>query len=45
MFKRAEKEGIGQIDTLIGRSTNIQGDLEFAGGLHIQGRVTGSVIA
>ena len=43
MFKRAEKEGIGQIDTLIGRSTNIQGDLEFAGGLHIEGRVTGSV--
>jgi cytoskeletal protein CcmA (bactofilin family) len=43
MFKRSEKEGIGQIDTLIGRSTNIQGDVEFAGGLHIEGRVTGSV--
>lgn len=43
MFKRGEKEGIGQIDTLIGRSTNIQGDLEFVGGLHIEGRVTGSV--
>lgn len=43
MFKRGEKEGIGQIDTLVGRSTNIQGDVEFAGGLHIEGRVTGSV--
>lgn len=43
MFKRGEKEGIGQIDTLIGRGTNIQGDVEFAGGLHIEGRVTGSV--
>lgn len=43
MFKRSEKEGIGQIDTLIGRSTSIQGDVEFAGGLHIEGRVTGSV--
>jgi len=43
MFKRGDKEGIGQVDTLIGRSTNIQGDVEFAGGLHIEGRVTGSV--
>lgn len=43
MFKRGEKEGIGQIDTLIGRSTSIQGDVVFAGGLHIEGRVTGSV--
>src|SRR5215469_6328888 len=43
MFKRGEKEGIGQIDTLIGRGTNIQGDVEFSGGLHIEGRVTGSV--
>ena len=43
MFKRGDKEGIGQIDTLIGRGTNIQGDVEFAGGLHVEGRVTGSV--
>jgi cytoskeletal protein CcmA (bactofilin family) len=43
MFKRGDKDNIGHIDTLIGRSANIQGDIEFAGGLHIDGRVTGSV--
>lgn len=43
MFRRDHKDGIGQIDTLIGRGTNIQGDLEFLGGVHIDGRVTGSV--
>ena len=43
MFKRSTQEGIGHIDTLIGRNTSIQGDVEFAGGLHIEGRVAGSV--
>jgi cytoskeletal protein CcmA (bactofilin family) len=43
MFKRGDKDGIGQIDTLIGRSASVQGDIEFAGGLHIEGHVTGSV--
>lgn len=43
MFKRREKNSVSGIDTLIGKSANIQGDLEFSGGLHIDGRVTGSV--
>ena len=43
MFKRADKDSIGQIDTLIGRSASIEGDIEFAGGLHIDGHVSGSV--
>ena len=43
MFKRGTQDNIGNIDTLIGRSTSIQGDVEFAGGLHIDGRVMGSV--
>jgi cytoskeletal protein CcmA (bactofilin family) len=43
MFKRGTQDSIGNIDTLIGRSTGIQGDVEFAGGLHIDGRVMGSV--
>lgn len=45
MFKRHEKDALGQIDTLIGRSANVQGDVEFAGGLHVDGRITGNVRA
>jgi cytoskeletal protein CcmA (bactofilin family) len=45
MFKRREKETVGRIDTLIGRSASVQGDVEFSGGLHLDGRITGSVRA
>jgi cytoskeletal protein CcmA (bactofilin family) len=45
MFKRSDKLADGQVDTLIGKSTRVQGDVEFAGGLHIDGRVTGNVRA
>ncbi|WP_051362184.1 bactofilin family protein [Solimonas soli] len=33
------------VDTLIGRQTEILGDIRFAGGLHIDGKVKGKVIA
>jgi len=33
------------VETLIGQNTQITGDLHFAGGLHIDGVVKGSVIA
>jgi cytoskeletal protein CcmA (bactofilin family) len=42
MFGRRDRSN-GRIDTLIGRNTAIQGDIEFAGGLHVDGRVAGSV--
>ena len=42
MFNRSEKTA-ARIDTLIGRSASVQGDIEFSGGLHIDGRVTGNV--
>ena len=42
MFNRSEKHA-ARIDTLIGRSARVQGDIEFSGGLHIDGRVTGNV--
>src|ERR1700687_3077005 len=45
MFKRRERETVGRIDTLIGSSARVQGDVEFAGGLHIDGRIAGSVRA
>ena len=42
MFNRSEKNA-ARIDTLIGRSARIQGDVEFSGGLHIDGQVSGNV--
>lgn len=44
MFRRNDKE-LARIDTLIGRSAQVQGDIDFAGGLHLDGRVAGNVRA
>lgn len=33
------------IDTLIGQNTRMTGDVEFAGGLHIDGIVNGNIVA
>jgi len=43
MFKRKPNSKPG-IDTLIGAKTRINGDVEFAGGLHLDGCINGSVI-
>ena len=32
-----------RIDTLLGKTANLQGDLEFSGGLHLDGRINGNV--
>lgn len=45
MFKRRDGNGDARIETLIGRSARVQGDVEFSGGLHVDGRVTGNVRA
>lgn len=45
MFKRRDNDGETQVETLIGKSASVKGDVEFSGGLHIDGRVTGSVRA
>jgi cytoskeletal protein CcmA (bactofilin family) len=42
MFKRKASKDI-QIDTLIGAKTRIHGDVEFAGGLHLDGHINGDV--
>jgi cytoskeletal protein CcmA (bactofilin family) len=42
MFGRRKLSSM-RIDTLLGRSANLQGDLEFSGGLHLDGRVNGNV--
>jgi cytoskeletal protein CcmA (bactofilin family) len=41
MFTRDSK----QIDTLIGKSVRVRGDIDFEGGLHLDGHVTGAVRA
>jgi cytoskeletal protein CcmA (bactofilin family) len=44
MFNRGDKPS-GQIDTLIGQAARVHGDLEFSGGLHLDGRVDGNLRA
>ncbi len=34
-----------QIDTLIGKNTVVKGDIHYRGGLHIEGKVQGNLIA
>lgn len=45
MFKGSKKRKAGRIDTLVGRQTEIQGDIRFSGGLHVDGTVKGNVTA
>ncbi len=45
MFKKKKTINSARIDTLIGKGTAIKGDLIFSGGLHIDGKVVGNVIA
>ncbi len=42
MFKRKPNKSL-KIDTLIGAGTRINGDVEFSGGLHLDGYINGSV--
>lgn len=44
MFGR-KKIKSAQIDTLIGKNTTVKGDLHYRGGLHIEGKVQGNLIA
>ncbi len=45
MFKKKKNLASTRIDTLIGQSTKIKGDLVFSGGLHVDGNIIGDVIA
>ena len=42
MFGR-RKQTTTRIDTLLGKTATLNGDLEFSGGLHLDGRVNGNV--
>ena len=43
MFSRDPKQA--RIDTLIGKASRVNGDLVFAGGLHLDGAIAGNVRA
>ena len=45
MFGKKKAFSSARIDTLIGQGTEINGDLLFTGGLHVDGRIIGNVIA
>lgn len=45
MFSKSKRKTASKIDTLIGSHTEIRGDVIFTGGLHIDGKVIGNVIA
>lgn len=42
MFGR-RKQPSTRIDTLLGKAATLNGDLEFSGGLHLDGRINGNV--
>ncbi len=44
-FGKKGKRKATSLDTLIGQNSQVQGDLRFSGGLHIDGVVRGSVSA
>ena len=45
MFGKKSNFSSARIDTLIGQGTEINGDLVYAGGLHVDGRINGNVVA
>jgi cytoskeletal protein CcmA (bactofilin family) len=45
VFRKGNKQKNTKIDSLVGRHTEVHGDVKYSGGLHIDGRVKGNVIA
>ncbi|MEO0973295.1 MAG: polymer-forming cytoskeletal protein [Pseudomonadota bacterium] len=43
MLGRSTRKGAPEIDTLIGRNTRVEGDIEFSGGCHVDGYVKGAI--
>lgn len=43
MWGSGNKSKSARIDSLLGRETQVNGDIRFVGGLHLDGRVTGKV--
>ena len=45
MLGKKKKHHAGKIDTLVGQNSEIQGDVSFSGGLHVDGCINGNVVA
>ena len=45
MFGKKKRFSSAHLDTLIGQGTEINGNLEFSGGLHVDGKIIGNVTA
>jgi cytoskeletal protein CcmA (bactofilin family) len=46
MFSRnSKKRKAAKIDSLIGHNTELQGNVSFSGGLHVDGKLKGNVMA
>ncbi len=43
--KKSGSKPMSKVDTLVGRNTQILGDVRFSGGLHVDGVVKGKIIA
>lgn len=42
---KPESRPAASVDTLIGRQTQLNGDVHFTGGLHVDGKILGKIIA
>lgn len=45
MLGMSKKSKCSRIDTVVGRQTQLEGDIRFSGGLHVDGTIKGNVIA
>lgn len=45
MFGNKSNKQSSEIDSLVGTSTRIRGDVHFSGGLHVDGVIKGNVVA
>lgn len=43
--KQKPRRPVGHFDTLISAKTSVKGDITFSGGLHVDGRIHGKVVA
>lgn len=45
MWSSNKKQRSEKVDTLIGQQTELHGDVLFSGGLHVDGKVKGNIVA
>lgn len=45
MWSANKKQRTEKVDTLIGQNTELRGDVMFSGGLHVDGKIKGNILA